>query len=237
MGMEYGVSDLFKDRANLKGDSELLSAGGTFISDTFGFAISVGVYGLVLSQFLITACDLLYIAVPPVRGLLVSGEGKDKVVSGIGHFTGFDEMGDKNIVRAHQWETQGRPDLAAMCYKHAQTEQRLSNESDARRAKMNEDRVARASKRVQKTIDLKNRCFVSSDLRSLIHQNRVILSSGSVGAQNGSQKTSLNIKVYFRKRVFTMILLVVFIMMAVASNIFTKTGMNIGAGILKVFGF
>lgn len=233
---EYGISDLMRDQSSKIADTEVMTVASSFITDVFGFVITLGVYGLIAGQFIQTMIDLLYIALPPVRGLLVSGNGRNKVVDGMGHFFGFDELRDRELAKANQYQAEGRPDLADDWYRLAERSQRLSDESDSRRAKINQDKLNYASKHVKKGIDWKNRCLVSSDLKSLIRQNRVVLSAGSVGAQNGGQSTSLNIKAYFKKRVFSMILIVVFIMMAIASNVFVNTGMNVGLGILKMLG-
>lgn len=233
---EYGISDLMRDHSGKTADTEVMTVASSFITDVFGFVITLGVYGLIAGQFIQTMLDLFYIAIPPIRPLLVGGNGKDKVVDGMGHFSGFDELRDRELARASQYQAMGRPDLADNWYRLAERSQRLSDESDARRAKINQDKLDRASKSTSKGIDWKNRCLVSSDLKSLIRQNKVVLSAGSVGTQNDGQSTSINIKVYFKKRVFSMILIVVFIMMVIASNIFVNTGMNIGLGILKMLG-
>lgn len=233
----YSLSDLMRDQANKKADTKTMIVTTGFITDVFGFIISVGVYGLIAGQFIQTALDLMYISIPPIRGLLMGKGGSNKEVEGLGHFSGFDELRDREINKANEYLAQGRPDLADNWYRLADRSQRLSNESDERRSRLNQDKLEGVQKREEnKGIDWKNRCLISSDLKSLICQHRVVLSQGSVGGDNSNANTMLNIKAYFRKRVFNMILIAVAIMLLIASNIFVNTGMNVGLGLLKMLG-
>lgn len=207
----YGLSDLMRDQANKTADTKTMTIATGFITEVFGFVISVGVYLLIASQFIMTMLDLMYIALPPVRRLLVGGGGRNRVVSrnrvvnGLGHYTAFNESGNRELNKVDESTTQGRLDNA----------QKMESSI---------------------SIDWGNRCFISSDLKSLIYQHKVVLSQNSVGGENSMANTRLNLKSYLRKRVFNIILIAVSIVLLIASNILVNTGMNVGLGILKLLG-
>ena len=232
----YGISDLMKDQAGKKADTKVMEIGTSFISDVFGFIITVGVYGLILGQFLMTACDLLFITTPFMRGLLVSNNAvsKGKLGDGssnahlLGHYSGWDELRDKRLAEANMYAQQGNMAMAESKLRWAQSAQNESNKSDARRAAINEGILASKGRNqgnqgsqgsVGFSFDWSNRCFISNDLQALFKSG-----------------THINLKSYLKKRVFSIILVVMFIMMVIASNTFINTGMNVGKGILTMLG-
>lgn len=84
----------------------------------------------------------------------------------------------------------------------------------------------------------KPRCLISGELRGLIStgntQQRIM--QGQQGQQQVTT-TSVLLKAYFKKRIWAIIILVIVVMLLVSSNIFIKTGMNIGEAILRILGF
>lgn len=183
-GENYGVSDLFRDNSRISGDSCLLEAGGSVLNGIFGYVISIGVWVLIIGQFLMTACDLLYISLPPIRRLLI---GKNAFSEGISRGTG--------------------------------------NGSEELKGERAKGMVVKAESGSGKNkIDWSKRCFISTDLVRLYKTNAAI----------GSKQL---IKLYFRRRVAFMVLFVVCLVLLIVSNVFMKTGMNVGAGLLRAVGY
>lgn len=180
MGSEYGVSDLFRDKSHIEGDSKLLEIGSSFARDVGGFIISIGVWGLIIGQFLMTMCDLLYITFPPIRGLLVGRNafGGSSIVGATGATNGGPVEGKTNGVKD-----------SATCG----------------------------------GIDWSKRRFISMELVRLFKSGKQISSSQMI-------------KLYFRRRLVFMIIFVVCVMLLVLSNVFMKTGMNVGEAVLRFVG-
>lgn len=224
---EYGLTDLMRDQSSKTADTQAMQIGTSFISDVFGYIITIGVYGLIAGQFIMTACDLLFITTPFIRKLLVSEKvvGQGKLGSNphlLGHYQGWDDLRDRRLAEAQMYAQQGNMSMAENKLRWAQSAQNESYKSDARRAAINEGILSRNNGNNQGysvRFDWSNRCFISNDLKALCRTGNAV-----------------SLSTYFKKRVFSIILVVVFIMMVIASNIFIDTGMNVGKAILKVLG-
>lgn len=230
----YGISDLMRDQSNKTADTTTMTLASSFITDVFGYAITVGVYGLIAGNFIQTAIDLAYIAIPPVRPLLVTkNQGKD--VDGLGYFSGFDNLRDEALDLAQRRAMEGDYEGAANRIRFAQSCQQDSIRANERRVRLNQERLdfSKSLNKDKKVISLKNRCLISNELKSLINQDSVRLSANSLGSR---REVNFNLKAYLRRRSVSIAFLAICIMMLIVSNVFIHTGMNVGAGILKVLG-
>ena len=105
---DNGVADFFKNHQSMTSD-QLNKASETIspITNIFGYLMG-GVIAFASSAlFLITALDLLYIAVPPVRGILYSG-GQTQGASmgmggGYGGRYGMGMQGSQSTSKGTQW--------------------------------------------------------------------------------------------------------------------------------------
>lgn len=106
---DNGVADFFKNHQSMTSD-QLNKASETIspITNIFGYLIG-GVIAFSSSAiFLITALDLLYISVPPIRGLLYSGgqsQGASMGMSGGygGRGYGMGMQGSQSTSKGSQW--------------------------------------------------------------------------------------------------------------------------------------
>lgn len=230
----YGISDLMRDQANKTADTATMTVASSFITDVIGFALTIGVYGVIAGNFIQTAIDLAYIAIPPVRPLLVTKNG-GKEIDGLGYFSGFDNLRDEALDLAQRRAMEGDYEGAANRIRFAQSCQQDSIRANERRAKSNQERLDfhKSLNKNKKVISWNNRCLISNELKSLINHDSVRLSANSLGSR---REVGFNLKTYLRRRSVSMVLLAVCIMLLIASNVFIHTGMNVGAGILKALG-
>ena len=109
-------------------DSEAMNTGGAKITKTAGIVISVIIYVFFAMTAFTTACDLLYITVPPLRPLLYSNP------------SGRDNINNVNVYRktaagqsAAQWQSMAN-NSAAMAQQHMNNAQVLASQGDFRGA-------------------------------------------------------------------------------------------------------
>lgn len=93
----------------------------------------------------------------------------------------------------------------------------------------NQDKVRR-----EESVGSGGRCFISSELRSLVNAGQVgmpMMSNafGGIGMPNQVANTNSNlILTYFKRRIVSIVLIVVVFMLLVTSTVFTDFGLNIG---------
>ncbi len=105
---DNGVADFFKNHQSMTSD-QLNKASETIspITNIFGYLMG-GIIALASSAiFLITALDLLYISVPPIRGLLYSGGGQSQSMGMGGGYGnrgyGMGMQGSQSTSKGSQW--------------------------------------------------------------------------------------------------------------------------------------
>lgn len=83
------IADVMDDWGNRnKPDSETMNTANGWISSHFGVLLSVIIYIIFALTFFTTACDLAYIAVPPLRPFLYSGGSDSQTGSNSSVFHG-----------------------------------------------------------------------------------------------------------------------------------------------------
>ena len=73
----------------------------------------------------------------------------------------------------------------------------------------------------------KQRCLISADVKSIL----------SVAQQQGLTDSSMLMKLYFKKRAFSLGLIAFAMIVLLGNSLFTDMGMNIGGAFLKLLGF
>lgn len=216
------VSDLMGNWSKEnKPDTGAMKAGKSFTTNVVGLLISIGVVLLFACNFVITACDLLWMAVPPIRPLLYGNANGDA--------TAYVHTSVMHDIASHKMM---RGDVAGAMAAEAEGNYRDANWFG------NKESLERAESKARGSM-FSQRRFISSELAQLARLGQVnivattgspeTMAQGNVGTFNNKKDFLLK---YFKARSVSMILLAVCVMLLLGSSIFTDFGLNVGQAIL-----
>lgn len=234
-GNEQSIIDVFKAKpGSERPDGEVMSQVQDGIGKTVGLALSVIIYVFFAMTAFTTVCDLAYIGVPPIRSLLYENAGGSANANI--HTSVMHGIAQSQMNRAGQAAMQGDMARAASLQGQAM---RSEAEGQYRDQNWFGNRDAMARAQAKASGGSGGRCFISSDLKSLVNagQVNVTMTSGSAGygqgpVQVGTTNSNIMLK-YFKRRAVSIVVIVVVFMLLVTSTVFTDFGLDIGSMIYR----
>lgn len=208
-GSQGSISDEFKNYSSTTTpDGETMQKVNTKVSSVTGTAISVIMYLIFAFTGFTTACDLLYISMPPLRSVLCPANG--------GYANGYSSYTRESADKASQ-----RGDMAKAAMLHRQADD----------IEMHGNGIAHVN---GKNGSAAPRSWISSELRSLVSN---VQTNGQISQdRNFTATTGINLMQskknllveYFKRRAVGIIYMVVVLILLVTTSIFTDLGFNIG---------
>lgn len=221
-GGSQSIIDVMKQKPGFeKPDTEIMGQANSFISKTVGVVLSVIIYVFFALTAFTTACDLAYIGVPPIRGMLYdAGSGNANIHTSVMHGIAQNQAG-----RAQQAAMQG--DMMRANYLQNSA---MRSEAEGQYRDQNWFGNRENIERAQGAASGK-RCFISRELQSIVNAGAVsyTVTSGSMPGQMqiGNQNQNI-ILTYLKRRAVSIVLIVVVFMLLVTSTVFTDFGLDVG---------
>jgi len=230
---EYDLLDAMKDQAtyNSTVDTETMDKASTLTNRLFGTLTSCIVYAIFALSAFTTACDLLYIAVPPIRTFMYNPSGGQQQT--VKPYTQM--YGDQSSIQqnTNQQNSNGiferiRNGEAALISN--ELKQLLNTPTSMTNSYMNRRPVMR--------MNYGRRGYGHSGYGRNGYANYGY-GMNDFGQQNQMQVPELKIVIleYFKNRVIALVLMAVVMVLLLSSSVFTDCGLNIGEAIMRWLGF
>ena len=221
---EYGLLDAMKDQAtyNSTVDTETMEKASTFTSRVFGTLTSCIVYAIFALSAFTTACDLLYIAVPPIRGFMYNPSGKQ-------NNTTTQMYGNTNTVQQDSSRQSGN------------MFERIKNGEGAL--------ISNELRQLLNTpTSMTNAYMTRIPIMGMNYGRRNYGGRGynnygygmnNFGQQNQMQVPEMKIVIleYFKNRAVALVIMSAIMVLLLSSSIFTDCGLNIGEAVMRWLGF
>lgn len=218
---EYGLFDAMKDQSkyNSTVDIETMDKANSFTNRVFGTLTSCIVYAIFALSAFTTACDLLYITLPPIRSFMYNPSGGQQ-----------------------QGMSQYRQTYNQMNLASGNNQQNTSSNSIFERIKNGEGALISIELRqLLNTPTSMVNAYMNRrpTVRNSYGRSRYNMGMNNYGQQNQMQIPEIKIVIleYFKNRVMALVIMSAVMVLLLSSSVFTDCGLNIGEAIMRWLGF